>query len=217
MRSRQAGRQAGRQAHNTIDESNGVPISSYGKSKKSAEDLLSTLSENGVEVTVLRPTALFGENHLGSIYELVKAINKGRFVIFGNGENRTNFYYIRDFIDVLVAVKNDARSYGQVLIASDKPYQLHELVSCILKALQSKRSIPHIPIYLGYTVAAGCDMASRLSGKTMPLSRRRFRAMTRDIAYSNQKLSQVLNISPNYGVLEGISNTIAWYRNKGLI
>jgi len=41
--------------------------------------------------------------------------------------------------------------------------------------------------------------------------------MTRDIAYSNQKLSQVLNISPNYGVLEGISNTIAWYRNKGLI
>lgn len=198
-----------------IDESNGAYVSHYGKTKKAAEDLLLKMSGHGFNVAVLRPTALFGENHLGSIYELVKAIDRGQFVIFGNGENRTNFYYIQDFIDVLVAVKNDARSYGQVFIAADKPYQLHELVSCIVKALERKHSILRIPICLGYAIATGCDIASKLSGKTMPLSKRRVRAMIRDMAYSNQKLSRALNISPTYGVLEGINNTVTWYRENG--
>ncbi len=200
-----------------IDEANGLPVSSYGKSKKSAEDLLLSMSGNGFAITVLRPTALFGENHLGSIYELVKAINQGRFAIFGNGKNHTNFYYIRDFIDVLVAVKNDARTHGEVLIAADKPCQLNELVSCIVNALGTKRPILRIPYFLGYLLATACDMATKLSGKTLPLSQRLFRAMTRDMAYSNQKLSQTLGISPAYGVAEGIDRTVRWYREAGLI
>jgi len=200
-----------------IDESNGIPISAYGKSKKTAEDLLLTMQGNDFEITVLRPTALFGENHLGSIYELVKAINNGRFVIFGHGKNRTNFYYIRDFIDVLMAVKNDPRSYGQVFIAADQPCQLHELVSYIVNALGHRRPIPRIPMIMGRTLAAACDIATNVFGKPMPLSSRRFRAMTRDAAYSNQKLSRVLNISISCGVSAGIANSVTWYRENGLI
>lgn len=132
-----------------INESNGFPVSSYGKTKKSAEDLLLAMQGNGLEVTVLRPTALFGEHHLGSVYELVRTINGGRFVIFGRGENRTNFYYIRDFIDVLVAVQNDARAYGQVFITADKPYPLQELVAYIARVSEYKHTVPHIPAFWG--------------------------------------------------------------------
>ena len=85
-----------------IHETNGFPITAYGISKKRAEDLLIKIADGHYAVTILRPTALFGEYHKGSIYELVKSINKRRFVMFGSGENLTNFYYIRDFIEILI-------------------------------------------------------------------------------------------------------------------
>src|SRR3990167_5816505 len=199
-----------------IDESNGFPVSSYGKSKRDAEDLLLKLCGNGFEVTVLRSTVLFGENHLGSIYELVKTISLGRFVIFGKGNNYTNFYYIRDFIHVLLAIKNNAKSHGQVFIAADRAYQLNDVVTCITQALEYRRSIFKIPVLLGYILATMCDIVTKLSGKEMPLSKKRYKAMTRNITYSNSKLTKVLNISPMYGLLEGIHNTVKWYRDTGL-
>lgn len=200
-----------------IDECNGMPTSAYGKSKKSAEASLSAMQGDGFEITILRPTALFGENHLGSVYELVKAISLKRFVIFGHGGNRTNFYYISDFIDVLMAVKNDARSYGQIFIAADQPCPLQELVAAIVKALGSQRSIPRIPLFMGRALAAVCDIAAAASGKTLPFSSRRLHAMTRDTAYSSRKLFEVLNTSPACGLSAGIASTVAWYRKNGLI
>ncbi len=200
-----------------IDESNGTPISAYGQSKKSAEALLSAEQGDGFEITILRPTALFGENHLGSVYELVKAISRKRFVIFGHGANRTNFYYISDFIDVLMAVQSDARSYGQIFIAADQPCPMQELVTAIVKALGYQRSIPRVPLFMGHALAAVCDMATAVSGKTLPFSRRRLRAMTRDTAYSSRKLIEALNISPACGISEGIVRTVSWYRQNGLI
>ncbi|TAL61107.1 MAG: NAD(P)-dependent oxidoreductase [Legionella sp.] len=200
-----------------IDERNGFPVSSYGKSKKCAEDYILKMSGNGFETTVLRPTALFGEDHLGSIYELIKTINKGRFCIFGQGRNSTNFYYILDFVNVLLSIKNDIRSYQQIFIAADSSHQLRDLALYIVEALGSKRRIPRIPSSLGYAIATGCDIVTKLSGRTTPLSRSRYHAMTRDVVYSNLKLSDMLNIRPTYGIVKGINNTIEWYRKKGLI
>jgi nucleoside-diphosphate-sugar epimerase len=200
-----------------INEANGVPISSYGRSKKAAEGALFLLADNGFQITVLRPTALFGENHLGSIYELARAIHQGRFVIFGDGTNRVNFYYIRDFVDVLLAVQDQPKAHGQTFVAADEPCRLNELVACISTALNCQRSIPHIPIALGYGAATVCDLLAEVSGRTMPLSRRRLRAMTRDVAYSNEKLLHALNVRPGYGVLKGIRRTVRWFRETGRI
>jgi nucleoside-diphosphate-sugar epimerase len=70
-----------------LDESGGIPVNHYGKSKKIADDFI---AEAGLNFTTLRPTALFGEHHLGSVYEFAKAVSKGRFVFFGDGNSRTS-------------------------------------------------------------------------------------------------------------------------------
>lgn len=200
-----------------VDESNGFPVSAYGKSKRKAEDLLLKMSGSGLDITIFRPTALFGEKHFGSIYELVKAIKKGRFVIFGKGDNHCNFYYIRDFIEALVAAKNNKKSYGKIYIAADNRFKLKELVGCINSELGRKRSILKMPFILGYLIAAGCDLVTKLTGKTMPLSKKRLMAMSRDIIYSNDKLTKDLNVYPSSGVLEGVRNTIRWYQENKLL
>jgi nucleoside-diphosphate-sugar epimerase len=200
-----------------IDEGGGFPLSSYGKTKKKAEDILLALSSDEFGVTVLRPSALFGEYHTGSIYELVKVISEGRFFIIGNGQNRMNFYYVGDFVDLLLAVENNIKVFGQVYIACDEPLTVGDLVHEIEDLLGLTQRSRRIPLSLGYAAGYGCDFIATLTGHSLPLSSRRVRAMTRDIAYCAEKLERIVRLRTKVGLIEGLRRSISWYKQKGLL
>jgi nucleoside-diphosphate-sugar epimerase len=199
-----------------IDEENGLPVSTYGKTKKAAEKLVLDSADDTFKVTVLRPTALFGEDHLGSIYELTMAIDRGRFVIFGDGANNTNFYYVRDFVELLVMVLHNPAAFGKIFIASDTPCTLENLANYISAELGGVR-VPKIPEFLGVGIAISCDVLSKAFGMKLPLSYRRYRAMTMNRIYSNRKMIEVIGLPPKYGVQTGIKNTIEYFRRAGLL
>ena len=200
-----------------IHETNGIPITPYGVSKKRAEDLLIKIAEGHYAATILRPTALFGEYHKGSIYELVKSINKRRFVMFGSGENLTNFYYIRDFIEILIKVIDNNRAFNQVFIASDNAFQLNILISWIAESLKCSKFFLKIPIWIGYIVCYCLSVIERLTNKKFSFSLRRLKAMNRDVIYSNRKILYALNVANKYGVQQGIKNTIDWYHKREIL
>jgi nucleoside-diphosphate-sugar epimerase len=200
-----------------IDESSGLPRSAYGRTKRAAEMATLAMSSPDFAVTVLRPTALFGEHHLGSVYELVKVIDKGLFFILGDGRNRTNFYYVGDFISVLLAVAGDARAFGQVFIACDTALPLQNVVDAISNALGTNRRVRHISRIAGAAMGTLFDIAATICRRSMPMSRRRVRAMTRDVAYQNGKLAKVLGLRPEVGVFGGLRRSIDWYRQAGLL
>ena len=200
-----------------IDEINGYPVTEYGISKKRAEDLLIEGSINSYKLTILRPTALFGENHEGSVLELVKKVQERRFLIFGSGKSVTNFLYIRDFIDLLLLVKDNQRAYGQVFIASDSPMYLSTFVKCIVEALSSDFRILKVPIVFGYIAALLFDIVSFVLQKPLPLSRRRLRAMLNETIYTNQKMKSVMATNFNYGVKKGLLTSISYYRQNNML
>ena len=140
-----------------------------------------------------------------------------RFVIFGSGNNMTNFYYIRDFIELLINVKDNSIAFNQVFIASDNAFQLIKLIEWIVESLRCRNYILKVPVWIGYIVGSILDVISRLTNKTFPFSLRRLRAMNRDVVYLNRKIINALNVKPKYGVKQGIKNTIEWYDKSGLI
>ena len=200
-----------------INENNGFPVSTYGKTKLAAEGYLESIVTDKFNVTILRPTALFGEDHLGSVYELVKIIKKRRFFIIGNGENRKNFYYIGDFIEVLFAVLDNPKSFGQVFIAADKPYSLNNIVSIIVKEVRPQLLIPKVPMIVGLGLGWFCDVVSTITGIKLPLSKKRVHAMTADTVYSNSKLEEIMSVKVKYGLIDGLRRTIRWYQKTGLL
>tara|TARA_B100001250_G_scaffold143324_1_gene122648 strand:+ start:8180 stop:9172 length:993 start_codon:yes stop_codon:yes gene_type:complete len=199
------------------DEVNGYPVTEYGLSKKRAEDLLIEDAIGSYELTILRPTALFGENHEGSILELVKKIQERRFVIFGSGQGITNFLYIRDFIDLLILVKGNQRAYGQVFIASDNPLHLSTLIKYILEALGSDLRIIKVPVPVGYIAAQFFDIISFLLQRPLPFSRRRLRAILNRTSYTNQKVKSILGYNCKYGVRKGLDTSISYYRQEDML
>ena len=200
-----------------IDEVSGAPRTAYGRSKRDAESEVLACGDSGFAVTVLRPTALFGEHHLGSVYELVRTIDRGRFFLIGDGSNRTNFYYVQDFVEALLAALDNPAAYGQTFIASDEPRPLRALVHDIQVALGAKRAVRRLPLSFGLAAGALCDAISKVTGKALPLSSARVRAMTRDCAYVNDKLRTTLGVVPRIGITAGLRKSIEWYREAGLL
>ncbi|SVE16570.1 uncharacterized protein METZ01_LOCUS469424, partial [marine metagenome] len=194
-----------------VDENNGIPISPYGFSKLQTEELLTNISKDSFKITILRPTALFGENHKGSIYELTKRIFNKTFIIFGSGKNKTNFYYVRDFINLLEVIPGDERFYNKTFIASAEPCELNDLITWIYKSLKCTHTIFRVPLFLGYLLALIFEAFSIITSRPLSFSLRRMRAMTSDEICSNKKLKQIYSSTNDYGTEVGISRTVEWF------
>lgn len=200
-----------------LDETRGEAIRAYGHSKRRAEEALLPLSDGNFAVTILRPSILFGEDHLGSVYELARAITRRRFALIGRGDNRMNFYYIDDFIDVLVRAEDTAAACGELFIAADRAQTVREFSTEVAGLVRPGMRIPSIPRSVGVAAGALFDLVSRLTGRPMPLSRQRVSRMTRDLVYSNAKLIRLTGMHPMIGWREGLRRTVAWYRSQGLL
>jgi nucleoside-diphosphate-sugar epimerase len=200
-----------------LDEQHGEPVRAYGRSKRQAETALLAMSGPGFAVTILRPSVLFGEDHLGSVHDLARSIARGRFALIGRGHNRMNFYYIADFMDVLTAVEGNPAAAGELFIAADRPQTVREFTTALAGMVNPGFQVRAIPRVVGVLAGAVFDVAAAVLRRPMPLSLRRVGRMTRDLAYSNAKLARVLNLLPRIGWREGLRRTTDWYRSQGLL
>jgi len=200
-----------------LDEQHGEPIRAYGRSKRRAEGALMALSSADFAVTILRPSVLFGEDHLGSVHDLARGIARGRFALIGRGDNRMNFYYIGDFIDVLAGVEGKVAAFGELFIAADQPQTVREFATELAAQVNPGFRIPSIPRVIGSLAGATFDVAALILRRPMPLSRRRVGRMVRDLAYSNTRLARVLGMRPVIGWRQGLRQTTDWYRRQGLL
>jgi len=201
-----------------IDESNdGYPKSEYGRSKCRAEELLRELGKSGLDFTILRPTQLFGEYHEGSVFELVKVIIQKRFFIIGDGNNATNFYYVKDFVDILMRVAENPICKWKTYIAADEPLRLAALVDEICRHVGVNSPRFRLPRVMGMIMGSMCDITSDALKVKFPLSRQRVRAITRDVQYSNQRLITDIGMPAHFGVKTGLARTVKWYNSAGLL
>lgn len=66
------------------------PFNHYGKSKWQAEQVLQKWHESHPDwnINILRPTVIFGERNRGNVYNLLKQISGGKFLMVGKGNNK---------------------------------------------------------------------------------------------------------------------------------
>lgn len=69
------------------------PFNHYGKSKWEAEKVLQEWYKVHPDwnINVIRPTVIFGERNRGNVYNLLKQISSGRFLMVGKGNNKSQW------------------------------------------------------------------------------------------------------------------------------
>lgn len=165
-----------------------APFNDYGRTKHEAEEVFKTWQlEDPLSRTlvIIRPTVVFGEHNRGNVYNLLRQIASGKFVMLGTGENRKSMAYVENiaaFIEYSMSFKPGVHIYNFV----DKPdFTMNALVGHVYRILgRSERFGLRLPLSLAYFIGRGFDLVAALTGKRFAISAIRVKKFCSNSVYS---------------------------------
>ena len=189
----------------------------YGESKLRAEQQLLDLYERqDFPISVVRPSVVYGPNmraHFGPL-KLIRAVDEGRFMFVGSGENLVSWTYVQNVVDAAILVGGTSKSDGKTYILSDdEPYPIKEIVTLVCKYLEKDVPKRHLPNSLANILAVPIEFAYGRMGKDPPLSRQKLRYLSGTYAFETSKIRCELGYSSRVGLDEGLKATVGWYKN----
>lgn len=164
------------------------PFNDYGKTKFSAEEVFREWqAEKPRErsLVVVRPTVVFGERNRGNVYNLLKQIASGRFIMIGTGNNRKSMAYVENvaaFLEHAINLPPGSHTYNYI----DKPdFSMNELVATVRKCLNQSTNYSRIPYWLGYSIGVLVDGIAAITQRKFAVSAIRVRKFCSDSVYSS--------------------------------
>lgn len=171
------------------DESGSItPFNDYGRTKYEAEQVFKAWqAEAPTERTlvIIRPTVVFGEQNRGNVYNLLRQIASGKFLMVGNGENRKSMAYVENvaaFIEYSMSFRPGVHIYNFI----DKPdFTMNSLVANVNRILGRPQTIGfRLPFAVGYMIGKGFDLVAALTGKRFAISSIRVKKFCANSVYN---------------------------------
>ena len=187
------------------EDSKPNPIDPYGISKYEAEQGLLALAETtSLEVVIIRPTLVYGENVKGNFHSLMKWTYKGiPLPIGGIKHNLRSLVSVDNLVDFIVTCIEHKDAKNEIfLISDDDDISTADLLEEIAKGLGVKNRAVNIPSKLINTAASAIGksgVAQRLSG-----------SLQVDIS----KAKTLLGWHPKYSTSESIQKTAKSYKSN---
>ena len=186
------------------------PFNHYGKSKWQAEQVLQEWykTHSDWNINIIRPTVIFGERNRGNVYNLLKQISGGKFLMVGNRENKKSMAYVGNIVAfVKYMIDNETQGYN-VFNYIDKPdCNMNELVAHVSKVLNKHIPSTHFPYWLGMLGGYGFDILAKLTGKKLAISSVRVKKFCATTQYDSTK-AQSTGFKPPYTLKEGLARTL---------
>jgi GlcNAc-P-P-Und epimerase len=194
------------------DENNPVdPFNHYGKSKWEAEKVIKAWyrkHSKGKSVTIIRPTVIFGEKNRGNVYNLLRQIASGKFLMIGKGQNRKSMAYVGNVVACIKYRLELAEEGYHVFNYIDKPdLTMTSLLGVIEKSLNKKIPSVRIPIWLGYFGGFGFDVLAFITRKKLAISSVRVKKFIATTQFDATKVHSSEFKAP-YTLEEGLDRTL---------
>lgn len=190
----------------------------YQRSKCEAEQaVLRFHKEQGLPVTVIRPAAIYGPGDSRWL-KLFKAVARRRFVMLGSGETFIHMVYISDLVDAFISAAEKTNAVGQVYIVGGERYvTLNELTSIIAESVNVPAPKMHFPVKPVRIVSGACEDICRFLHVEPPIFRRRVDFFVKNRAFDITKAKTELDYLPKIDLDDGVSRTVRWYKEQGLL
>jgi nucleoside-diphosphate-sugar epimerase len=150
------------------------PFNHYGKSKWQAELVIKEWYDKDPKsksVTIIRPTVIFGERNRGNVYNLLKQISSGKFLMIGKGDNKKSMAYVGNVVAFIKNRLEKEEAGFHVFNYVDKPdFTTSDLVSFIDNKMKLSISKIKIPFWLGMFGGYCLDILSKILGKKLSVS-----------------------------------------------
>tara|TARA_B100001057_G_scaffold186294_1_gene187081 strand:- start:1967 stop:2947 length:981 start_codon:yes stop_codon:yes gene_type:complete len=186
------------------------PFNHYGKSKWQAEKVIKDWFEKdpiNKSVTITRPTVIFGERNRGNVYNLLKQISCGKFLMIGKGQNKKSMAYVGNVVAFIKNRLMKAKPGYHVFNYVDKPdYNMNELISVTENKMKLRIPKIKIPYLFGIFVGYFFDFCSKMTGRKFTVSSVRVKKFCATTQFDSKKMYKSFN--PPYSLKEGLEKTL---------
>ena len=174
-----------------------LPHSTYAVAKAAADMWAQTFYwEHKLPVVILRPFNTFGprESLPYFIPEMIRQSLKENVICVGNLETSRDFTYVESTVEAMILALETDGIEGEIInIGTRKTWKMREILEIIKKDAEVEM-------------------------KEVIVDKKRLRPKDVDILVAdNTKARKVLSWKPSVSFREGISRTVDWYRNSGMM
>jgi nucleoside-diphosphate-sugar epimerase len=186
------------------------PFNDYGLTKWEAEQVYKDWQAEDPQkrtLVIVRPTVVFGERNRGNVFNLLKQIASGRFIMVGDGLNRKSMAYVDNvaaFLEYSLSFKPGVHIYNYI----DKPdFTMNALVGHVNKLFGRSAEIKfRLPFTLGLLIGSWFDFVAKISGKKFPISAIRVKKFCANSVY--ESAIESTGFIPPVPLMEAIENTV---------
>ena len=186
------------------------PFNHYGKSKWMAEQVITKWYKNapdGKSVTIIRPAVIFGERNRGNVFNLLKQISSGKFMMIGKGQNKKSMAYVGNVV-ALIKDKLEKPEPGlHIFNYADKPdFSMTELVQVIESKMDIRIYGFKIPYWIGMLGGYGFDLLGIVARRKLDVSSVRVQKFCATTQFNATKVHS--NFKAPYTLKEGLDLTL---------
>ena len=186
------------------------PFNHYGKSKWQAEQILHEWYKLHPDwnIDIIRPTVIFGERNRGNVYNLLKQIASGKFLMIGSGNNKKSMAYVGNVVAFVKYMIDEVRTGYNVFNYVDKPdFTMNELVAHVSKVMNKHIPATHFPYWLGMIGGYCFDIFACITRKKLAVSSVRVKKFCATTEFDAAKIHSSVFKAP-YSLGEGLARTL---------
>lgn len=192
------------------------PVNIYGITKLEAEAVVNAYADR-IGTTIIRISETYGPGDR-RLLKLFKTIDRGIFVIIGDGLNQRQPIHVQDLVrGLLLAVQHPAAVGQTLLLAGPAPMTTRAMMDAIAGALERVPRRLSVPMGSVMLVAKAMEAAFRPLGIQPPLHRRRLDFYVKSFWFSTVKAKALLGFEAVIPFSVGARDVVNWYRNRGLL
>jgi len=192
------------------------PITTYGKSKKAAEDEVLKFKEK-FPITIIRAPAVYGPRDT-AIYSVFKTINMGIGTMVGLKPKYLSLIHSTDLVSGIFEASIHQRTVGEIyFVSSEKFYTWEEIIPKIAKYLNKKFVLKiKLPHFVVLTTAAISEIINQFSSKPSVFNYEKGIDFIQNYwICSTKKAIEHFNYHQQIDIDTGLQNTIEWYKSNG--
>ena len=177
-----------------------APFNEYGRTKFLAEEVLRAwydISPGERKLVILRPTVIFGDGNRGNVYNLLRQINSGFFVMVGSGRNRKSLAYVDNVVAFIEYCLSSQEPYMLANYVDSPDFDMNSLVSLVKTQITGRPArFVRLPFWVGLMLGYLADGVARVSGRHLPISALRVRKFCADTQFRARTLEQIDFVAP---------------------
>ena len=184
------------------------PVGDYARTKLQGENICNKYRENGLKISIIRPSVIIGKKRMGVYQTIFKNLYANSFVpLVGDGNNKISFVDVNDLVEFLLFVVQKQIDGILVNFGGSIPGTLAQIIMELKTYTKSRSRITHIPSQLTILL----KILSYI--KLLPITPWQVSILIKDFYFDNSKLFS-LGFNYSCDTLSALKSMADYYKDN---